>query len=68
MSPSDSNDIGVPISVKRDTAPYAESDLQELAIVQQDTGYHVYPHWVAQPYIRALPKLSSSGGAGHMTV
>lgn len=44
--------------MERDAAPYAESDLQELATVQQDTGNRIYPHWVAQPYFRTLPKPS----------
>jgi len=36
------------------SAPFADTDVEELATIHEPTGLKLMPHWVAQPYFRPL--------------
>jgi len=37
------------------SAPFADIDVEELAIIHEPSGLKLMPHWVVQPYFRPLP-------------
>ena len=44
---------------QRDARAVEGRPVDELIAVDPATGLAVLPHWVAQPYVRALPKVAA---------